>query len=476
MRLSISYDTMMADSIGPEHGLTKKHFGSIRPELERALDEVETLRAGDEALRASEEVTFFRLPYEADALDRLKRVADDVAGRCDNFVVLGIGGSALGTVAVHSALRHPFWNLLPKAQRKGRPRLFVLDNVDPDWLSAFKQTVDLKRTVFNVITKSGSTSETMAQFLHFRDALAEELGPKEHVRHIIITTGPEQGLLRKMLNATPSDERYESFEVPPGVGGRFSVLSAVGLLPLAVVGIDIDRLLAGARDMDAACKRRDLDENPALLGAALLYLAHTRLGKGLTVMMPYSQRLRDVADWFRQLWAESLGKKLNTAGETVHAGLTPIKALGVTDQHSQVQLYAEGPNDKVFVFIRLEHFDETLPIPEGRPAIEGLEYLGGQTFNTLIDVEQRATQAALTKANRPSYTITLPNVTPETVGELLYMLEMQTAYIGALYGINAFDQPGVEEGKQFTYGLMGRKGFEQKAEEFKKIAPGKGEK
>ncbi len=464
MKLSISYDTMMAGAIGPEHGLTDEDLASIQPEIERALDQVEALRAG-------KDVTFFHLPYKTDEARRIKRTAAPVAARCDNFVVLGIGGSALGTIAVHSALRHPFWNLLSKQDRGGKPRLFVLDNVDPDWLRAFKQTVNLKRTVFNVITKSGSTTETLAQFLHFRHALAKLLGPK-HVKNIIITTGPEHGLLRDMLNAMPPDARYESFEVPPGVGGRFSVLSPVGLLPLAVVGINIDMLLAGARDMDAACKGRTLDENPALLGAALLYLAHTRRAKGLTVMMPYSQRLRDVADWFRQLWAESLGKKFNRAGETVHAGLTPIKALGATDQHSQVQLYAEGPNDKVIVFIRVEQCGKTLPIQKGRPPIEDLDYLAGHTFNELMDVEQRATQAALTKAGRPSVTITLPNVTPETVGELLYLLEMQTAYIAALYGINAFDQPGVEEGKQFTHALMGRKGFEHKAEEFNTIAGG----
>jgi glucose-6-phosphate isomerase len=461
MTLKISPDTMLADVIGPEHGLTQADLDSVQPKAHAAFDAVEQLRAGSR-------VTFFRLPYATETVGQIKRAAKAIAERCDNFVVLGIGGSALGTTAVYSALRHPFWNLLAKQERQGRPRLFVLDNVDPDWLAAFGETVNLKRTVFNVITKSGSTSETMAQFVHFRDALVKALGPK-HANHLVITTDPAQGLLRKMLSAMPEAERYESFEVPPGVGGRFSVLSAVGLLPLAVVGVNIDKLLAGARDMDAACKERDWQKNPALRCATLLYLAHTRRGKTLTVMMPYSQRLRDVADWFRQLWAESLGKKVDLEKNTVHAGLTPIKALGVTDQHSQVQLYAEGPFDKVIVFVRVEQFDKRLAIPRKNQPVEGLEYLGGHTFNELIDVEQRATHAALTKAGRPSLTISLPKVTPETVGELLHLLEMQTAYAGALYGIDAFDQPGVEEGKQFTYGLMGRKGFEHKAEEFRSI-------
>jgi glucose-6-phosphate isomerase len=464
MRLTISNDSMLAGAIGAEHGLTDEDLASIEPEIPRVLNEIEALRKGDE-------VTFFHLPYETDEVRRIKRAAKAIAERCDNFVVLGIGGSALGTIAVHSALRHPFWNLLSKAQRGGKPRLFVLDNVDPDWLAALAETINLKRTVFNVITKSGSTSETAAQFLHFRDALASLLGPK-HIKNVIITTDPKKGPLRQMLNEMPPQARYESFEVPEGVGGRFSVLSAVGLLPLAVVGVNIEKLLAGAREIDAACKTRDWHDNPALRCAALLYLAHRRKHKTLTVMMPYSQRLRDVADWFRQLWAESLGKKLDLAGKTVHEGLTPIKALGVTDQHSQVQLYAEGPNDKVVVFLRVEQFDKRLPIPKSRPAIKDLDYLVGKSFNKLIDVEQQATQAALTKARRPTLTITLPKVTPEAVGELLHMLEMQTAYMGALYNINAFDQPGVEQGKQFTYGLMGRAGYEHMADEYQEIVNG----
>ncbi|MBN1919181.1 MAG: glucose-6-phosphate isomerase [Verrucomicrobia bacterium] len=462
MKLTINTDAMRADTIGPEHGLTREDLDAIQPKAQAAFDAVARLRAGTD-------VAFFRLPYDTETVKRIKRAARAITERCDNFVVLGIGGSALGTTAVHSALRHPFWNLLGRQERAGRPRLFVLDNVDPDWLAAFGETVNLKRTVFNVVTKSGSTSETMAQFVHFRAALLKALGPK-HTRNLVVTTDPTQGLLRKMLNTMPEEERHEAFEVPPGVGGRFSVLSAVGLLPLAVVGVNVDKLIAGARDADAACKERDWRKNPALLSAALLYLAHTRKGKGLTVMMPYSQRLRDVADWFRQLWAESLGKRVNRAGDVVHVGLTPIKALGVTDQHSQVQLYAEGPFDKVIVFVRVEQFDKKLSIPSKNLPVEGLEYLGGHTFNELIDVEQRATQAALTKAGRPSMTISLPKVTAETVGELLHLLQMQTAYAGALYGIDAFDQPGVEEGKQFTYGLMGRTGFEQKAEEYRRIA------
>jgi len=457
MKISLNDKNMLAKTIGSKHGLTDEDLASIKPEIPRVLDEVEALRAGGQE-------TFFDLPYQQDEARRIKRAANAIAKQCDNFVVLGIGGSALGTTAVHAALRHPFWNLLAKKQRHGRPRLFVLDNVDPDWLAAFKDTVNLKRTVFNVVTKSGSTSETMAQFLHFRDAL----GPK-YAKNIIVTTDPHEGLLRELVNKMPPAKQYESFEVPPGVGGRFSVMSAVGLLPLAVVGVNIERFLAGARAMDAACRKPTLDENPALRCATLLYLAHTRKGKGLTVMMPYSQRLREIADWFRQLLAESLGKKLNRAGDTVHVGLTPIKALGVTDQHSQVQLYAEGPFDKVIIFVRAKEFDKKLPIPKGRPPIQGLEYLGGKTFNRLIDVEERATEVALAKAHRPSYTITLPKVTPETVGELLHMLEMQTVMISALYKINAFDQPGVEEAKDFTYGLMGRAGYEHKAAEFKKL-------
>ncbi len=278
----------------------------------------------------------------------------------------------------------------------------------------------------------------MSEFLIFREALIKKLGPARHIEHIVITTDPQQGELREIVKHFG----YASLPIPPDVGGRFSVLSAVGLLSAAVTGIDIHKLLRGAEEMNALCqKSKKLWENPALTGAALHYLMDKAKGKNIQVMMPYSHALRDVADWFRQLWAESLGKRLDRAGRIVHSGQTPEKALGVTDQHSVMQLYIEGPFDKVVTFLTVDEFRATVTIPPAFPDFDAVKYLGGHTLNELIRAEQQATELALTQNGKPNCAIHLPRVDEETVGALLFLLEMQTAYAGELYNIYAFDSP-----------------------------------
>ena len=250
-----------------------------------------------------------------------------------------------------------------------------------------------------------------------------------------------------------------SFIVPQNVGGRFSVLSPVGLISAAFTGIDIEKLLLGAEMMDKKCDTDDLFSNPAALFAAIQYLFYWQK-RPISVMMPYSNALYAVADWYRQLWAESLGKKTDRKGNTVDVGPTPVKALGATDQHSQVQLYIEGPHDKIITFLSVESFAKTVKIPSFDN-----HYLGKHTLNGLLKAEEEATRLALTKEGRPNLTISIPKITPETIGQLLYMLELATAYAGELFDIEAFDQPGVELGKQLTYALMGREGFEDTKKE-----------
>lgn len=443
LNLQYDFNNLMAERVG-EHGVTDAELHALSLKLFAAADAVDKAALG-----------FRKLPHDTKLADEVAALAAKIRGRCDNFVVVGIGGSALGNVALHSALNHPEYNHLARPPRRG-PRLFVPDNVDPDRIAGLLETINLDDTVFNVITKSGGTAETMSEFLVFRDALIGKLGPEKHVEHIVITTDPHQGELREIVKHFG----YASLPIPPDVGGRFSVLSAVGLLSAAVTGIDIHKLLHGAAEMDALCqKSKKLWENPALTGAALHYLMDKAKGKNIHVMMPYSHALRDVADWFRQLWAESLGKRADRAGKTVHTGQTPEKALGVTDQHSVMQLYIEGPFDKVVTFLTVDEFRATVPIPSALPQFEAVRYLGGHTLNELMNAEQRATELALTQNGKPNCAIRLKRVDEQTVGALLYLLEMQTAYAGELYNINAFDQPGVELGKDFTCGLMGRKGY-----------------
>ena len=447
MRVRFDFNNLMAENVGAEQGITPADIDA----------HADQCRAADAALkrkRAAGELEWMDLPYQDQMATQVVDYAAGVPGRFASFVVLGIGGSALGSIALHAALTHPFYNLLPTERRARRPRVFVLDNVDPDLVAGFLDTVDVSRSLFDVITKSGSTAETMAQLLILRELLKERVGAT-YAEHIVATTDPQQGDLRKLAEA----EGYRTFPIPPGVGGRFSVLSAVGLLSAAVAGVDVRELLAGAAYADDLCREPDVWRNPAYASALLQYLLYQR-GKPISVFMPYCQALRYVADWYRQLWAESLGKEKLTPAGVTHVGPTPLSSLGVTDQHSMLQLFMEGPFDKVVDFVVVEHFDHQVPIPAAHPELGSTAYLGGRTLNQLMAAEQRGVELALTAAGRPNCRHVLPEVNAFTVGELLYMLEVQTAFSGELYGINAFDQPGVEAGKVATYALMGRPGFE----------------
>jgi glucose-6-phosphate isomerase len=287
--------------------------------------------------------------------------------------------------------------------------------------------------------------------------LEEKLTKEEAAKHIVCTTDKENGNLIKIAKA----EGYETFFIPSGVGGRFSELTPVGLLPAAMCGIDIKAMLEGAAFMDELSKEDDIYKNPAYMYAILSYIAMEQ-GKNISVMMPYADSLKFISDWYAQLWAESLGKKFDVDGNVVFAGQTPVKALGVTDQHSQVQLYTEGPFDKIIVLLGVDKFKETITIPKIYSEIPSLGFLGGITQNQLIKTEQMATEYALLKGGKANMTITLPEVNEFTIGQLLYMFEVATAFAGELLNIDAFDQPGVEEGKNATYAMFGRPGYEEK--------------
>jgi len=454
MTITLDYTNMMADAIGSEYGITDEELGELRAPARAYHEKIQ-------ALRESGDLAFYELPYQDESLAQIVSFAGQLQGAFDDLVVLGIGGSALGTTAIFNALC-PSHNLLSKTDRNGLPRLFVLDNVDPDGFAASLALCDPRRTCFLVISKSGSTVETTGQFLVARQWIEAVVGDSFR-DHFVMITDPQNGALRELAER----EGYRSFAIPAGVGGRFSVFTPVGLLPLACVGVDIASLLRGAAEFAEHVCAAELEKNPAYLNAALQYLAY---GKGLriSVLMPYSDRLRDIADWFRQLWAESLGKKFATDGSVVHAGPTPVNALGSTDQHSQVQLYVEGPFDKLVTFIRVENFDRDLPFPAYASSPQ-MSYLAGHTMGELLRVEQQATAAALVKSQRSNCTITVPEVNAAILGRLLYMFEVQTLFAGYLFAVNPLDQPGVEEGKHFTYALMGRQDYSEKAEEYEAI-------
>ena len=453
MKLRLDFNNMMSDVIGEEQGISKSAIDAMADQLNAAAKAMERKRA--EGRMAWRDLPWNQKEIVADIL----KTAAEIKERFETFVVLGIGGSALGPIAVQQALNHLHYNELSREKRGGFPKLYVVDNVDPERMQALFDVIDIKKTMFNVITKSGNTSETISQFLIVHEMLRKEIGEGYQDR-FIATTDRENGSLIKIAG----ELKLKTFYIPAGVGGRFSELSPVGLLAAAVCGIDIEEMLSGAAYMDEICKEEDVYKNPAYMGAVLQYLA-MKDGKNISVMMPYTDSLKYMADWYAQLWAESLGKRYNLKGEEVFAGQTPVKALGVTDQHSQIQLYTEGPFDKVVTFLGVDCYRTSVAIPKGFEDMPAVSFLGGHTLNELIHAEQTATEYALLKAKRLNRTITLPEVNAFTIGQLLYYLEVETAFAGELLGINAFDQPGVEEGKNATYALLGRPGYESKKAE-----------
>ena len=400
----------------------------------------------------SGELGFLDLPDDEQQVRHCLDLARWVSDRgVRDVVVLGIGGSALGPIALRTALLSPAWNVRSAANRDGRPRLHVLDNIDPATMASLLDRLELGATLFIVTSKSGGTAETLAQYLIVRGRLDTAGRPARE--HILFVTDPENGALRRIAR----DEGISAASVPPNVGGRFSVLSPVGLLPAALTGIDISELLRGAAEMRARCEAVDWKANPAGAFAVLQWLADTRYGRHGHVFMPYDDGLRDMAFWFVQLWAESLGK---IRADGTHVGPTPIPALGATDQHSQVQLFMEGPNDKTVTFVSVEQSYQDLHVPKLHTDHADLAYLGGHRLSELLGAEQLATAGALAARGRMNMLIGLERLDAWHVGGLIMLLEIATAFAGELYGVNAFDQPGVELGKRFTYGMFGRPGFE----------------
>ena len=428
---NVAFDyTNLADST---EGIGEEELRDLRPRLDEAVNTLLEDPPG-----------FMRLPETNEFSELSKTLAEEVrASGATDFVHVGIGGSALGPIALHRALNHPYYNLL--ANRSG-PRLHFAENTDPATLSAILDIAEPTGTWTNVVTKSGSTAETMANFLVIRGALVETLGEDAYGERVVFTTDPEEGYLVQIAER----QGIRTLQIPPDVGGRFSVLTPVGLFPAAVTGLDVDALLRGAAQCANEVTERGAD-HPAVEGAALHYLMDTARGRNVRVMMPYADSLDRFAAWFVQLWAESLGKE--------GKGSTPHGAVGTTDQHSQVQLYMQGPQDKVIEIIEVEEHPRDLSIPQAYEDLEGVGYLGGHTMAELLNVECDATRKALTEAGRPNSTIRIGAIDEEHLGYLFQALEIQTAIAGSVYGVNAFDQPGVEAGKQITYSRMGRPGY-----------------
>ena len=450
MAIRLDYTNMLGDVV--DGGVPIADWESARRDFQ-------TVRGKVAQLRSKGVLGFLELPGDRKLAESVTTYAKGVAGKFDDVVVLGIGGSALGPIAIRTALLAPNWNALTKSERGGQPRLHVLDNVDPRTIDALLGRLDLSRTLFVVTSKSGGTAETMAQYLVVRGRLNAQLGARA-TEHLVFITDPKSGALRPLAIA----EKIVALEIPPAVGGRYSVLTPVGTLPAALVGVDVGAMLAGAGDMAARCEADTLDVNPAAVYATLQHAADVKRGRHVHVFMPYSDPLRDMADWFVQLWAESLGKH-RTSGDPGF-GPTPLAALGATDQHSQVQLFMEGPPDKTITFLTVAGRKSDVHIPALHADVKDLAYLGGHRLGELLDVEQRATAGALARRGRPNMTLQLDAVDAWHLGALFMFLECATIHAAMLYGVDPLNQPGVELGKQFTYAMLGKPGSDDARREW----------
>ena len=451
-QLQLDITHLFAESVGKEHGVTSQELAKIRKQLQPVFSSFSEARQHGK-------YPYLEIPYDDDLISAVMDTVAEFQGQFENLIILGIGGSSLGFGTCVRALLHPFHNLLKPEQRNDHPRVFIMDNVDPKTFLGLLDVIDLEDSLIVVISKSGATAETAAGMLFILDALKKQV--EDHWRdHLVVITDPQSGELRKLA----LEWKIPILPIHPGIGGRFSVLTPVGLFPCAMVGIDIGEMCAGARAMDARLNSPDPLENPAAALAGFLTHLDRNKGNPMAVMMPYADGLYAAADWFRQLWAESLGKATTVTGEPTCVGQTPIKALGTTDQHSQVQLYMEGPSDKVFIFLETSWSQEA-KLPAEVPKSPTLDYLASKSLNQLILSEKKATELALTQAHRPNATIIFPETSAYTLGQFFLLWETATVLAGGLLNINPLDQPGVELGKKLTYALMDRPGYEAQKQE-----------
>ncbi len=434
-----------------ENGIPYEEIGNASDMLENVKERI------NEKLKG--EYFALQLPYEMQlkATD-IVRTATQIRENYENFVVVGMGGSSLGNQLLHFAFNGIYYN------ETHTPRIYFLDNVDPDSTLTLLNSLNLEKTMFNIITKSGSTAETIENFLLITDILKEKrLDLKEH---LIFTTDPEKGLLRELSKETG----IKTFDIPPLVGGRYSVLSPVGLLSAAVEGIDVPVLLRGAELMRLKIINSNATECAALLLPFLQYKLFTEKHVNINGMFVYSDGLSYFGNWYRQLLSESIGKKLDRDGNVVNKGITPIAVRGTTDQHSILQLFLEGPFDKFLILLAPKNYKNDRKIKGDITNSESANYLKEKDYSELIKSEFLATQAALKKNGRPFVTLQIPQVREEEIGKLIYLFEYSVIALGEMLNVNPIDQPAVELGKKYTYGIMGRKGFEKEKEEFEKLS------
>ena len=391
-------------------------------------------------------------PLIFDDTSDIKKIGDIIKKNFKYYVVVGIGGSDLGSRVIANAFK----------SRSELQVLFIGANTDPVEIEDFFSNINISDCIFNIISKSGETVEIISNFLYIVSKIKKTLGEDKIKEHILVTTSVIDSTLAKFAKTLD----LKIIEGKKDVGDRFSVLSVIGLLTADVLGLNIDKILNGAKDMDKMTDSNNPTENISLMFAQLSFLNYIKFGKNISVLMPYSSELYNLGFWFRQLWAESLGK---VTKDGKHVGITPVASLGSRDQHSQIQLYNEGPNDKIITFIEVSEFSRFSEIDID---YKDTGYLYKKNFRDIIHIERLSTSLALKENDRSNGTIFIDKISEENIGGLFYFFEMAVSYLGVMLDINTFDQPGVEKGKEYMYALLGKNGFEDLKQKLEKTLNG----
>ena len=393
--------------------------------------------------------------YDKDEFARIKKAAEKIKNDSEVLVVIGIGGSYLGAKAAIEFLSHSFYNNLPKDKRKTPEIYFAGTNMSGVYLQHLIDVVGDRDFSVNVISKSGTTTEPAIAFRVFKKMLEEKYGKEEAAKRIYATTDKAKGALKTLATA----EGYETFVVPDNVGGRFSVLTAVGLLPIAAAGIDIDDLMAGAKDAMNDFANKNMDENQALQYAAVRNILH-RKGKDLELMVNYEPRVHYLAEWWKQLFGESEGKE--------GKGLYPTSADFSADLHSLGQYIQQGQRLFFETVVSIGKPEVEFVIESDKENLDGLNFIAGKTLDY---VNKKATDGVIlahVDGNVPNFGINIPEVTPYHLGYTFYFFEKACGVSGYLLGVNPFDQPGVEAYKKNMFALLGKPGYEEAGKELEK--------
>ncbi|BCB05411.1 glucose-6-phosphate isomerase [Bacillus sp. KH172YL63] len=393
--------------------------------------------------------------YDKEEFSRIQKSAEKIKSDSDILLVIGIGGSYLGARAAIEMLNHSFYNALPKDKRSTPQVLFVGQNISSTYMKDLMDLLDGKDFSINVISKSGTTTEPALAFRIFRNLLEEKYGVEEARKRIYATTDKSKGALKTLA----TDEGYETFVVPDDIGGRYSVLTAVGLLPIAVSGVDIDTMMKGAAEAREDFGKSELSENPAYQYAAVRNALYNK-GKTIEMLINYEPGLQYFAEWWKQLFGESEGKD--------QKGIYPSSANFSTDLHSLGQYVQEGRRDIFETVIKVSEPRHELTIEKADSDLDGLNYLAGETVDFVNNKAFEGTLLAHTDGGVPNLIVEIPAMDAYTFGYLVYFFEKACAMSGYLLGVNPFDQPGVEAYKVNMFALLGKPGFEEKKAELEK--------